>query len=313
MAGKEFATESTAACVTQDVEALEAQYTAWARQGQFLRACGSEPWPDGTVSSRFAFIHDLYHEHVYEQIPVSRRARYHQQIGARLERGYGARAKEIATELAEHFVRGQAAPQAIGYLCMAAETARMRSAHHEAIVHLSQARERLDALPEGAERALLELDLQLQLASSLNATKGYAAPDVVQAFDRARALCHQVGETPQLFRALLGLEVYYSARAELDTARTLAEQAMRLMQQHEPSVTQRLRMAMTLGLLAFHAGDFVTAKGHLEQYRTLAETLEHSPRPQLQDPRFCGADVPVLDVNGDGLLHPGAGSVAMML
>ncbi len=286
VAGKEFTTEAIAASAAHDVEMLEAQYTAWARQGQFLRACGTDSWPDGTVSTRFAFIHDLYREHLYERIPTSRRARYHQQIGVRLETGYGARAKEMAAELAEHFVRGQVPQRAIDYLRTAAETARMRNAHHEAISHLSQGLELVPFLPDQPERAQLELDLQLNLASSLNATKGYAAPEVVQAYDRARALCHQVGETPQLFRALLGLEVYYSARAELATARTLADQAMRLMQQREPSVPQRLRMAITLGLLAFHNGDFVTARSHLDQYRTLSATLDRSPRPQLQDPGF---------------------------
>ena len=42
------------------------------------------------------------------------------------------------------------------------------------------------------------------------ATKGYAAPEVEQAYTRARELCQQVGETPQLFPVLLGLLVFYS-------------------------------------------------------------------------------------------------------
>ncbi len=286
VAGKEFATEVIATCLTQDVETLETQYTAWVRQGQFLRLCGTDQWPDGTVSTRFAFIHDLYYEHLYERITPSRRARYHQQIGSRLETGYGPRAKEMATELAEHFLRGQEPLRALQYLRMAAENARLRSGHHEAIEHLTQGLDLIQSLPDQSERAQLELEFQLSRASSLTATEGYAAPEVVEAYGRARALCHQVGETPQLFRALLGLEVYYSSRAELATARTLADQAMRLMQQHEPSVVQRLRMALTMGLLAFHTGDFATARDHLEAYRALSSTLERSPRPRLQDPDF---------------------------
>ncbi len=285
-AGREFVTEVVAACLTCDVETLETRYTAWARHGQFLLSCGTDQWPDGTVVTRFAFIHDLYHEHLYERITTSRRSRYHQHIGARLEIAYGAHAKEIAAELAEHFVRGHVPQRAIHYLRTAAETARVRSGHHEAITHLTQALTLLPALPEHPERLQLELELQLSRASSLTATKGYTAPEVVEAYDRARALCHQVGETPQLFRALLGLEVYYSSRADLATAQALADQAMRLMQQHESSVAQRLRMAQTLGLLAFHTGDFVTARGHLDHYRTLSASLERRPRPQLQDPDF---------------------------
>ena len=41
------------------------------------------------------------------------------------------------------------------------------------------------------------------------ATKGYAAPEVEHAYTRARELCQQVGETPQLFPVLWGLWVFY--------------------------------------------------------------------------------------------------------
>ena len=41
------------------------------------------------------------------------------------------------------------------------------------------------------------------------ATKGYAAPEVEHAYTRARELCQQVGETPQLFPVLLGLWRFY--------------------------------------------------------------------------------------------------------
>jgi len=39
----------------------------------------------------------------------------------------------------------------------------------------------------------------------LSATRGMAAPEVEQTYARARALCEQVGETPQLFPTLRGL------------------------------------------------------------------------------------------------------------
>ena len=37
------------------------------------------------------------------------------------------------------------------------------------------------------------------------AIKGYAAPEVGKTYARARELCQQVGETPQLFSMLYGL------------------------------------------------------------------------------------------------------------
>ena len=62
------------------------------------------------------------------------------------------------------------------------------------------------------------------------ATKGFAAPEVEQAYTRARELCQQVGETPQLFPVLCGLVAFYVVRAEFQTARELGEQLLSLAQ-----------------------------------------------------------------------------------
>ena len=44
------------------------------------------------------------------------------------------------------------------------------------------------------------------------ATKGYAAPEAAQAYTRARELCQQVEETPQLFSVLRGLWEFFTTR-----------------------------------------------------------------------------------------------------
>ncbi len=49
-------------------------------------------------------------------------------------------------------------------------------------------------------------------------------------YSRARELCRQVGETPQLFPVLVGLRLFYALRGELQTARELGEQLLRLAQ-----------------------------------------------------------------------------------
>ena len=53
------------------------------------------------------------------------------------------------------------------------------------------------------------------------ATKGYSSPELLQAYARARELCQQVGETPQLFQVLRGVWYFYLHRVELRTAREL--------------------------------------------------------------------------------------------
>ena len=43
-------------------------------------------------------------------------------------------------------------------------------------------------------------------------TKGFGAPEVAQAYTRARELCQQMGETPDVFPVLRGLWVFHEAR-----------------------------------------------------------------------------------------------------
>src|SRR5262247_96144 len=84
VAGTEFSAAAVAAGVEQALEDVEARCDVLARRGQFVHPQGMAEWPDGTVAARYHFIHDLYHEVLYEQVPVNRRMRWHRQIGARL-------------------------------------------------------------------------------------------------------------------------------------------------------------------------------------------------------------------------------------
>jgi len=105
--GSEFSAAVLAAAVDTAVDTIETQCLALARRGQFISTRGLDEWPDGTVTTRYGFLHALYQETIYERVPVNQRLRWHRQIGQRLEAAYGPRAPEVAAELAEHFRRGR--------------------------------------------------------------------------------------------------------------------------------------------------------------------------------------------------------------
>jgi predicted ATPase len=98
----------------------------------------------------------------------------------------------------------------------------------------------------------------------LIATKGNTAPEVEQTYVRARALCAQIGETPQLFPTLRGLCRFYTTRGVLPTARELEEQLVRLAE-HTADPMHRLEAHGTLGNLLFYLGEYAAAQTHLEQ------------------------------------------------
>ena len=132
------------------------------------------------------------------------------------------------------------------------------------LAHLTKGLELLQTLPDTPERTQQELALQLALAGPLIATKGYAAPEVERVYTRALELCRQLGETPLLFWALLGLQVVYLVRAELKTARELAEQLLSLAQNvHNPVFL--VQAHDVLGSTLFFLGEFAQAREHLEE------------------------------------------------
>ena len=118
---------------------------------------------------------------------------------------YGEQAGERAAELAVHFTRGRDYTRAVRYLQRAAENALQRAAPQEAIGHLTRGLEALPALPDRPERTQQELDFLIALGSAWMVAKGMGVTEVEQTYTRACALCHQVGETPQLFPTLRGL------------------------------------------------------------------------------------------------------------
>lgn len=288
VAGEVFATATVAAGLAHTVDAVETCCAALARKGQFVHAMGVETWPDATIATRYGFLHTLYQEVLYERLAAGRRLRLHQRIGLHKEGAYGARAADIAAELAMHFVRGQDAPRAIQYLRQVAETAARRYAHHEVIAALSRALTLLAALPSTPEHLRQELEIQMALGPALMASKGQAAPEVEQTYARARALCVAVGATSQLVPTLGSLCQFYISQGALQTARELGEQLYRLVQ-GETELTHRLEAHVVLGRTLFNLGEYPVARAHLEQGIACIDpaaqefqVLHHSVSPGVQ-------------------------------
>jgi predicted ATPase/DNA-binding winged helix-turn-helix (wHTH) protein len=286
--GAEFAEASVAAGMLLPLDAIEAIHEGLARRGQFIEDLGLAEWPDGTVSGRYGFRHALYREVLYQRIGSGRRMRCHRAIGSRLEVAYGAQASQIAAALAVHFERGRDYSRAVRYRQQAADTALQRHAYREAIAHLTAALALLEVLPHTLVRTQQEIELRIALGPALMAAMGWAVPEVEQTYARARALCQQVGETPQLFPALLGLSRFYLTRGPLSTARELGQQLDRLAQ-HEGTLTHRLEAHEALGDTLFFLGEFGAARTHLELGIALtdptteqAEALRHGVAPGVR-------------------------------
>jgi predicted ATPase len=107
------------------------------------------------------------------------------------------------------------------------------------------------------------LTLYIALGAALLMTKGQSAPEVEQAYTQARALCQQVGETPELVPVLYGLWRFYVLRPQLHTACELAETLLHLAQRtDDPALAVIAHYA--LGTTWLWRGALPAARQHLE-------------------------------------------------
>jgi tetratricopeptide (TPR) repeat protein len=192
---------------------------------------------------------------LYGRLPVGHQVELHRRIAVREEAGYGERAAEVATELANHFRRANDKHKAIHYLQLADERAIERAAMIE------------------AERR--ELGLQLAVGLALIAVKGWAASETERAYTRARELCDRLGDSPELFPALFGMWAMYLDRDEFRTASELAEHLLRAQSAHDPALLAYARLAR--GATSYWMGKFLPAREYLESAITLYDPERHRP------------------------------------
>ncbi|MBI3756407.1 MAG: hypothetical protein HY267_00370, partial [Deltaproteobacteria bacterium] len=237
----------------------------------------------------YIFKHALTQEVAYGTVLQEQRKLLHERTGQALETVYAATLSEHYGALAHHYSRSANTEKAITYLQLAGQQEVQRSAYTEAISHFTAALDLLSTRPETPERAAQELTLRLAVGPPLQATKGWASPEVEAVYTRARELCQQVGETPQLFPALFGLQAVYAIRGDLQTGRELAEQCFSLAQRvQDPALL--LEACHLLGYTLFYRGEFVAVREQSRQAVALYDSQKHHSLALLyggDDPAGC--------------------------
>jgi class 3 adenylate cyclase/predicted ATPase len=224
----------------------------------------------------YIFKHALTQEVAYNSLLIERRKVLHERTAQAIEEVYPHRLDDHYSELAYHYSRSGNTQKAVDYLQLAGQQAVQRSANSEAITHLTGALELLKTLPDTPERAQQELTLLIALGAPLQATKGWAAPEMGTAYTRAQELCQQLGEDTQLFMVLWGAWQFHVVRAEYMTAHDLAQQLLHLAHSRQDSASL-IQAYYALGLTLICQGEFVTARECFEQGVLLYDPQLHNP------------------------------------
>ncbi|ANG64666.1 hypothetical protein A8C75_20750 [Marinobacterium aestuarii] len=222
----------------------------------------------------YTFKHGLTQEVAYGSLLQERRSRLHERTAQAIETLFSTSLDDRCSELAHHYSCSGNADKAVEYLLRAADQAMRRSASKEALAHLRQAQSLLPALPDTSRRTELELQLQISLGHVWMAVRGFGATEVEACFTRAEILARELGDSQQLFSALVALRRFYTLRADFGAAQPMAEQLL-VMAQAAADPALLVQAHGALGATSLFRGELNAAQQHCDQVLALYDATEH--------------------------------------
>ncbi len=254
--------------VEERLDELERVYTFVIRRDEY-------EYPDGTLTTRYRFVHVLYQNALYASLSVSRKVQVSKGIGEALLKVQKGVAGPVAAELGFLFETAREHGRASEYFAIAARNAARVFAVQEASVLARRGLALLAKVEESPERQNRELSLQSVLGTSLAATLGYAAPEILVAMARARVLAEELGQQPQLAPVLWGLFAYYLVSGDIPEARSMADQFLRW----ATAIGDPLSLVgahCAEGLSQYYVGNIPLALKHCEMAATLYDRGERT-------------------------------------
>jgi predicted ATPase/class 3 adenylate cyclase len=239
----------------------------------------------------YSFKHALIRDAAYDSILKSTRQVIHRRIAGTLaESDRDATVAAPPELIAHHLTEGGLPAEAIPYWTDAGERAVERSANHEAIAHLSRARDLLHGLPEGEDRDRLELRMSMPLGTAMMATRGTVDPDVNALFERARRLGARLTDGERYFNATWNLWLVCHTTRKFPDARALSLELIDLARRggDPDQVLQANHAAWPTGLVF---GELAHCDALIEQALPLYDAARHyghAHRFGGHDPAICG-------------------------
>jgi predicted ATPase len=229
--------------------------------------------------SDYRFKHALIQDAAYENLLKSRRQVLHRRVAETLRDRFADTAAVEPEVLAHHFTQAGLTDAAIEWWGKAGDQALRRSAFQEAIAHLGKAIEMADKLaqaaPAEAPQGVGRVRLQTAYGNALIAARGHGAPETTAAFTRATELAAGTQDTAEQFSARYGLWTSSYVRGE----RTTRELAMAFLRDAEcvPNSPEVLVGHRIVGISLRSEGDYIGARGHLEQALSSYDAELHGP------------------------------------
>lgn len=208
------------------------------------------------------FVQNLMREACYDSLLKSVRQRYHLRLAQIFEQQFPLWAEQNPGVVAHHYLHSSQSAQAAPWLHRSLLRSLANCALTEAIETSREGLLLLDRLPADHSAQGLRLAFLSLQGGAWIGLRGYASVEVEQTFEKARELCREWGDGPQVFPVLAGLWALYLVQGRLRKAMDLSLRLLDLSQQH--SDWARIARA-THGQTCFFSGLFQSAQVSLRE------------------------------------------------
>jgi predicted ATPase len=272
--GQEFDSAAVAEALELDAADVEDRLDQLEHVHLLVRQEAEQELPDRTLTLRYQFVHVLYQNVLFDSLRPSRRTALAGRVARAVATHHAADPSPVAARLALLFETARDFATSAQYYFLAAQRAIGLLAFREALTLAERGLAGLRGLPESPQRHQLELGLQLLRGQSLRMLKGWAASELERSFGRARELCQQLQDPPELFPVLWNLAFFRLIRGELAL---VSEESSALMAQADRAGQPALSMAVhhVAGVCCEFMGDLVESSRLLERSRELHQPAQH--------------------------------------
>jgi adenylate cyclase len=272
--GHEFDSAVVAEAIEMDPAEVEERLDALEHVHVFVKRTREHEFQDLTLSLQYQFVHVLYQNALYGTLQPTRRASLSGRVARALVTHHPSERAAIAGRLAALFESARDFGRSAEYFLAGARHAVGLFAFREALSLAERGLSVLRGMPEGPERLQHELGLQMIRGLALRMMKGWASPEIEPVFARARELCHQLGDPPQLFPVLWAIALFHAVKGDLREFRSRADA---LMAEAERAGNPAFLMAADhlLGVCLEFAGDMMESSRVLDRGRDLHDPEQH--------------------------------------
>jgi predicted ATPase len=272
--GREFSHALLAAVVGNPEKELDPALDRLIQSGLLFRQ-GVPP------HATYLFKHALVQDAAYGMLLREPRRALHARITETLESQFTEIAKNQPELLARHCTEAGQIEKAVGLWGKAGQRSMRRSASVEAIEQFTRALAQIATLPSTPWLRREEIKFQAALITPLVHVKGWGAPEVKAASERARLLIEQAEargeppEDPQLLFLVLAFGLSFVA-FNGDVTPGLAAQFLELAEKKREAAYCVLGHNFSGGALMV-AGDITEARAHLDQAIAHYDPAKHRP------------------------------------